>query len=164
MKTTKHYKGHRWTTDELKRLMQMWQAGSSLEEIGEVIHSTEYALLKMIQKMRAQGVPLKRRDRGRKRAIGQDRNAAVVPGKNYGRLWTQADLEFVVRRRKENATAEEIAIELGRSVGGVNGIIQRLRAELVPVPMRGMGVRRLWNPSELRAKFIEDDQINGIVQ
>lgn len=164
MKTTRHYKGHRWTTDELKQLMALWQAGEVMETLMDRLNSTQSAILKMIQALRKQGIPLIRRDHGRVK--GEKAGSplrAVSPGKYWGRPWTQSDMEYVIRRRRENATAEDLAIELGRSVGGINGVIQKLRKDHVPVPMRGQGVRRLWDANQLRAKFIEDEDIGNCV-
>lgn len=145
MKMTDNYKGHRWTTDEIKTLMQYWAAGISMPEIANKLNCTQYALLKQIQRLRKQGIPLERRRNG---------NIAAKSHAN----WTQGDVEFLIRRRKENATAEDIGRELGRTPNAVQAMIQKLRSEEVNVPMLGCGVRRLYNVEELKILSIQTSQ------
>lgn len=148
MKKTTHYKGHRWTTDELRALMQMWADGESLDAIATSLNSTRHALLSQIQRMRKAGIPLERRDKG---------NFAASSHKP----WSQGDAEYLLRSRLERKTNEEIGLELGRTLTAVDGMIARLRREQVPVAMRGSGVRRLWNAESLKALSIrsEDSKI-----
>ena len=138
MKKTTHYKGHRWTTDELKQLMTMWAANKPLEEISSELKVTQVALLKQIQRMRKNGIPLSHR-----------RNGHVAGRKNNN--WTQGEVEYLLRRRNEKATSEEIGAELGRSPNSIDAMIQKLRKEDVNVAMRGNGVRRLWDAEALKA-------------
>jgi biotin operon repressor len=148
MKKTTHYKGHRWTTDELRQLMLAWAAGDGLYAIADSLNVTLSAVLKMIQKLRKNGIPMQRRHGGH------------VAGRSY-RSWTQGEVEYLIRRREEKATCEEIGVELGRTPNAVHGMIQKLRQEQVPVAMRGNGVRRLWNADELKAVAVQspDDHI-----
>lgn len=159
MKTTKHYTGHRWTTEEMAKLMQMWAAGESLESIQEALNITQASVLKTVQRLRNNGIPLHRRTKGHKAG-------------RRNQPWTQGDMEYLLRRRIENATCEEIAIELGRTWTAVNCMIQKLRSEDVPVAMRGNGVRRLWNaeslksfmmkkPEELKVITTDDEYFRG---
>lgn len=145
MKKTVHYKGHRWTNEEIKLLMKMWGEERTIDEIGEALNTTRYALNKMVTRLRNEGVPLKHRTKG---------NTAD----RAFNLWSQGEVEYLVRRRQEKATAEEIASELGRTYIAVQGMIQKLRKEGVNVPMRGNGVRRKWCPLQLNCA-IEGQQI-----
>src|SRR5687768_13181419 len=102
MKKTTHYKGHRWTTEELKILMAMWAAGESLDSITQTVNATQNAILKQVQRMRREGIPLARRKAGH------------TAGRS-NKPWSQGEVEYLIRRRAEKATADEIALELGRS-------------------------------------------------
>lgn len=137
MKKTTHYKGHRWTNEEIITLMKMWSEKQSLEEICETLNVTQVSLLKQIQKLRKSGVPLERRKKGNKSG-------------NIVRQWTQGEMEYLIRRRNEKATSEEIGSELGRSPNAIDAMIQKLRKENVYVAMRGNGVRKLWDAEYLR--------------
>ncbi len=149
MRTTTHYKGHRWTTEELRTLMQLWAAKESLIEIAAKLNVTTASVLKMVQKLRKNGIPLERRKAGH------------VSGR-VNQLWTQGEVEYLLRRRSEKSTVDEIAGELGRTWNGVNGMIAKLRSEQVPVAMMGNGVRRLWNPDALKAVAVQDPDSNVI--
>jgi biotin operon repressor len=151
MKKTKYYKGHRWTNEELKKLMKMWADGESVYDISDQLNCGKNAIQKMVVRLRKEGIPLERRRRGH-----------VVGRSN--KLWTQAEVEYLLRRRYEKATVEEIGMDLGRTWNAVNAMIQKLRSEDVSVPMMGQGVRRLWNPNTLK-KFavIEKNEETKIV-
>lgn len=148
MKKTKHYKGHRWTNEELKVLMKMWDSDASMIEIQEELKVTNTSLLKQIQRLRKNGVPLKRRDNGH-----------PVGLKN--RCWTQGEVEYLVRRRNEKATSEEIGAEIGRTPHAVAAMISKLRKELVEVPMRGNGVKRLWDAEALKAVVLTRVEVDN---
>lgn len=138
---TPFYKGHRWTQEQIIAVMGMWQdAGLSPAEIADKVKSTPFAISKLVVRLRKQGIPLQRRRRG------------LVAGRT-NQLWTQAEVEYLIRRRRERATMDEIASELGRTPHAVQAMIQTLRREDVPVPMYGMGVRRLWDANNLRVVF-----------
>lgn len=143
MKKTTHYKGHRWTNDELRLIMKMWAEDVPLTEIAEATNSTTVAILCQVQRMRKNGIPLKRRDKGH------------VQGRT-NTPWTQGEVEYLLRRRRERATSESIAIELNRSANAVDGMIGRLRREGLTVNMRGKGVRRLWDAESLRVLALDD--------
>ena len=139
MKTTKHRHGHRWSTEEVRRLMVLWEDESkTAAEVAAELGATESACNRMVRRLRAEGVPLRRRRQGHKpfRAC---------------KLWTQEEIEFLFRRRLAGATVDDIAGELGRSFSAVQGMIHQLRTEGVPVAMRGNGVRRLWDANALKA-------------
>lgn len=142
MKTTIHYKGHRWTTAELKALMQLWAAEESVPDIALKLNASTAAILKMVGRLRKNGIPLKRRIRGH------------IAGR-ANQSWTQGEVEYLLRRRIEKATCEEIGEELGRTWSAINAMIQKLRSENVPVAMRGNGVRRLWNVHDLKAVAVQ---------
>lgn len=141
MKETQHSKGHRWTNEELKVLSAMWVAGKSVQAIGDALEVSAYAVGKMVVRMRDQGIPLPRR------------NAGHVAGRR-NEPWSQSEVEYVVRRRQERATGEQIALELQRSISGVFGMIQRLRKDGVDVPMLGQGVHKKWDANTLKAALV----------
>lgn len=149
MTKTTHYKGHRWTTKELRTLMDLWAAGAELAVIADTLNATTAAVAEMVQRMRKNGIPLERRRRGH------------VAGRS-NKLWTQGEVEFLVRRRMEKATSEEIAMELGRTWNAVSAMITKLRHESVPIAMRGCGVRRLWNAESLKAITVQAPEANVI--
>lgn len=142
MKTTKFQYGHRWTMVELSTLMELWQDNEPLREIAIKFHSTPNAILKVVQRLRANGVPLTRRTKGH------------ISGRSQ-KLWTQSEVEYLIRRRAEKATNEEIAAELGRSEIAVYGMVYNLRRQHVPIAMRGNGVRKLYNLESLKALAIQ---------
>lgn len=142
MKKTTHYKGHRWTNEELTKLMQLWAEDAPIEIIAIKLGSTHTAILKQVQRLRTNGIPLKRRDKGHRNGI-----------KNS--LWTQGEIEYLLRRRNEKATSEEIGIHLGRSANAVDAMIGKLRKEKVNIAMRGNGVRKLWDAEALKAVSLE---------
>jgi biotin operon repressor len=132
--------GHRWTDEEIKTLMKQWDEGVELDDICESMGHTRFAISKMVVRLRTNGVPMKRRTRGHR-------------ANRSNQLWTQSEVEYLIRRRKDKATAETIAAEMGRTVLAVNGMIGQLRRNSVNVEMLGMGVRRLWNADILRAQY-----------
>jgi biotin operon repressor len=142
MKKTKHYTGHRWSTEELKQLMALWSSGESLESIASTINVTTAAVLKTVGRLRQNGIPLQRRTRGH-------------VANRTNKPWTQGEVEYLLRRREEKATSEEIANELGRTWAAVSAMIGNLRSENVPVAMRGNGVRRLWNADSLKGVAVQ---------
>jgi len=141
MKKTTHYKGHRWSTEEYKRLIDLWIEGKTVEEIGAALNVTNYSVLKQIVRLRQDGVPIPRRTQGH-----------VSGRKNTP--WTQSEVEYIIRGRQQKLTIEKIALDLGRSWSGVNSMIGKLRKEGVPVPMYGMGVKRLWDGNALTASIV----------
>lgn len=132
---------HRWTDDESKRLIGLWLDGAELDRIAESFGTTRYAINKHVQRLRNEGIPLPRRNNGHKAG-------------RRNKLWTQSEVEFLIRRRNENATAEQIAIELDRSFLAVQGMIQKLRKEEVEVKRLGQGSRRLWDAGKLKATVL----------
>lgn len=138
--------GHRWTNEELKTLMRLWDEGVEIEEIAKGIGVSRYAVSKLVLQLRRNGIPLKRRVRGHR-------------AERANQLWTQAEVEFLIRRRSEKATAEQIGTEMNRSFTAVQSMIARLRRESINVQMLGAGVRKLWNPEILRAQFAETETI-----
>lgn len=149
MKKTTHYTGHRWTTEEMRTLMQMWANDEELKVIAEKLEVTTASILHTVNRLRHSGIPLKRRTRGHK------------AGRQY-QLWTQGEVEYLVRRREEKATCEEIAVDLGRSWSAVNAMINKLRQEQVPIAMRGNGVRRLWNADLLKGVALQLPEIKKV--
>lgn len=140
MKTTKHNYGHRWTNQQIKQLMQSWENGDSLANISESLQLTQNSISKMVVRLRQQGIPLKRRARGH------------VAGRS-NTLWSQSEIEYLIRRRNDKATTEQIGIELGRTFNAVNAMVHKLRHEQVPIAMMGSGCRKLWDSNLLKAIF-----------
>lgn len=149
MKKTENYKGHRWTTEEIRVLMKLWADEKTMADIAEFFQLNQTAILKTINRLRKAGIPLARRTRGHKAG-------------HSNKPWTQGDVEYLLRRRAENATSEEIGNELGRSFVAVNAMIQTLRKENVPVAMRGHGVRRLWDVEALKGLSVRIPESNVI--
>lgn len=127
----------RWTEAEMRKLIGLWLAGKELDEIATEFQSTRYAINKLVGRLRRDGVPLPRR------------NAGHRAGRS-NKLWTQAEVEFLIRRRNERATAEQIALELDRSFLAVQGMLQKLKNEGVDVRKFGQGKRRLWDAEQLK--------------
>jgi biotin operon repressor len=148
MKRTAMNKGHRWSDEELRLLMQLWDEGKTPTEIAIVLGSTDYSISKMVVRLRQQGIPLTRRRKGHQ------------IGERAGKPWTQEEIEFVARRRIDGATNEEIGMSLGRTHHAVAEMVRRLREEGVPIAMRGSGVRRLWDPDRLRRTLLVSDAEN----
>lgn len=130
--------GHRWTEAEMREFIGMWISEKPTEEIAAHFGVTARSICNLSQRVRRQGVPLPRRKQGH---IAGRRN---LP-------WTQEEAEYLVRRRNERATAEQIAKELNRTHNGIAGMIERLRREGVNVRMLGKGTRRLWSAEAMRA-------------
>lgn len=152
MKTTKYQYGHRWTNGEIKQLMALWVDGLTVDEIASALETTRPAISKMIVRLRKNGIPLPRRTKGN------------IAGRAF-KPWTQAEVEYLVRRRYEKATSEEIANELGRTWNAVDAMIGKLRGEGVAVPMRGQGVRRLWDSDLVKSTFVSSKmEENNLVE
>ncbi len=134
----RQHHGHRWTDIELRQLIGKWMDGDSLDALAEHFKCTRHGVNKQVLLMRREGIPLPRRVAGHV----SDRS---------NKPWTQSEVEFIVRRRNDGATAEQMAVELDRSFLAVQGMIAKLRKEGVVVRMLGSGVRRLWNPDVLKA-------------
>lgn len=133
--------GRRWTTEQLMKLTGMWLRGDDVQDIASAFATTTFAINKVISRMRADGIPMPRRKKGHRAG-------------RHNKPWTQSEVEYLVRRRAERATAENIATELDRSFYGVQGMILKLRQEDVPVPMLGNGTRRLWDPAQINAAIV----------
>ena len=133
--------GHRWTDEELKILMAEWDKEQTVDSIAEALNVTRSAILKMVLKLRSNGIPLKRRTNGH------------VAGRR-NQPWTQEEIEYLVRRREQQATTETISVELSRSWNAIQNMIGVLRKADIPVKMLGCGVRRLWSPQKLKESAI----------
>jgi len=141
--------GHRWTNEELASLIRMWGDKIPVHEISKALGVTECALDKQIVRMRNAGVPLYYRGRPTSKAR---RGESIT---RAGALWSQSECEYLMRRRVDKATAAQIASEMNRSEKAINGMIQSLRKQGVPVQMLGTGVHKLWNPDLLRALTVD---------
>lgn len=127
----------RWTQSEITLFIAAWLAGKELDEIAAQFGTTRYAINKLAGRLRRDGVALPRRNAGHRAG-------------RRNKLWTQSEVEFLVRRRNEQATAEQIALELDRSFLAVQGMIQKLRIEGIDVRKFGQGKRRLWDAETLK--------------
>lgn len=133
----KKQKYHKWTVAQLQQLIGDWCAGMSLDAMCEKYGATRFAITKQVLRMRKDGVAIPRRTPGH------------VP-EQCNKLWSQGEVEYLIRRRNDRATAEQIASELGRTFLGVQAMIRKLRDEGVPVQMLGNGVRRQWDAEQLK--------------
>ena len=146
MKETTFYKGHRWTQEEIVAVMALWAEKLSPQEIASRMNSTPFAIAKLVVRLRKLGIPLERRHRGH------------VAGRS-NKPWTQAEIEYLIRRRRERSTLDEISFDLGRTHSAVSAMVGKLRSNDVPVPMYGNGVRRLWDANSLRATFAQEHNL-----
>ena len=128
---------HRWTEAELKTLIAMWVSDDDIEVIAKHFNVTRHAINAQVWRMRSEGVPIPRR------------RAGTQAGRSHT-PWTQEEVEFLVRRRRDGATAEQIGVELGRTFSAVQAMTQTLRKSGVQIRMFGSGKRRLWSPQSLQ--------------
>lgn len=128
--------GRKWTDTDLTELIALWCAHKPLDAIAKRFNTSEFAVRKMVTKMRANGIPIPMRAAGNRHG-------------RTGRPWSQEEIEYLVRRRGERETAESIAAALGRSFQAVQNMISTLRREGVNVPMLGQGVRRRWSAESI---------------
>lgn len=152
MKKQSH--GHRWTDDEIKSLMASWSENRHVNLIASDLNVSRAAVLKMVVRLRRNGIPLARRAKGH------------IAGR-ANKPWTQEEVEYLIRRREESETTEQIAVSLDRSWNAVQAMIQTLRREKVKIKMLGCGVRRLWSVDRLMESavgrgLIADDADNVI--
>ncbi len=132
---------HRWTETELRELIAAWLRQETLTCIAAKFGVTRHAITKQVTRMRNEGVPLPRRTPG---------NSA---GRNY-QLWTQEEIEYLVRRRREFVNVENIAVELNRTILAVQGMIQKLRKEGIDLTKYQRGRQRLWSADSLRNAIV----------
>lgn len=129
---------HRWTNEEMASLIRMWGDNIPQVEIAQTFGVSTPALNKVVTRMRNAGVPLQYRQKGHQAG-------------RVNKLWSQSEVEYLLRRRSERISVNQIAAEMNRTPYGVNGMILRLRSEGVQVTMLGQGVKKLWNPDMLKA-------------
>ncbi len=134
----KNTNGHRWTNDELKSLMALWAEHEALDVMAAKLGVTRYSILKQIQRLRKEGIPLERRKKGH------------VSGRS-NQLWTQEEVQYLMRRRSEGGTYEEVSTELGRSFNAICGMVNKLRKENIPIAGEGRGLHRQWDTEALKA-------------
>jgi len=138
MKETKHFTGHRWNDKEIKLLMELWQKDKTTSQIAKALNCSEYAILKQARRLRDLGIPLKKRKAGNK-------------PDNASEKWTKGEIEYLIRRRNEKATNEEIGNELQRSWDAIQAMIYKLRNAGVSIAMRGNGVSRKYDIEAAKA-------------
>lgn len=132
----KYRYGHRWTNEELKSLLRMWNEGRDVDEIALTLGVTRFSVLKMSQRLRKEGIPMPRRTGGHKAG-------------RSNMLWTQSEIDYLVKRRKDGATSETIAAEIDRTCNSVQMMILNLKKEGVNITSLGRGSRRLWSTEAL---------------
>lgn len=130
--------GRRWSEAQIRELIGLWLNERPTEEIASHFDMTARSVLKLVQRLRNQGIPLPKRAQGN--FVGR-----------HSKPWTQEEAEYLVRRRNDRANAAQIAAELGRTHNSVAAMIGKLRQEGVNVRYLGHGTRRLWNAESLRA-------------
>lgn len=133
---------HRWTTDELKQLMSLWQSNESADDISALMGHSVHTINRMVGRLRKQGIPLKNHECGARKH------------RSY-HAWSQGECEYLVRRRSDGATTEEIAIELNRTYAAVCGMIQQLRKGDVQLRRLGSGRHAFYDLDVLRLKAEE---------
>ena len=129
--------GHRWTDEELKRFIGEWLSGKETSEIAAAFGVSIAACNKIALRIRKEGIALPYKKRGH------------VAGRT-NMAWKQEEVEYVIRRRAEGATNDEIASELDRTIYSILGILQKLREDGVSYQRNGGGRKRLWNSEKLR--------------
>lgn len=135
----------RWTTQEMMSFVADWNLGTDIGEMAQKYDVSPTTIRKRVLRLRQDGVPL------------PHRRAGHIAGR-YNDPWTQADVEYVVRRRKEGISNAAIAVELGRTFCAVQGIVSQLRKEGV-VEKLGSGRKRLWNFDAIKAAAVMDNLI-----
>ncbi len=133
--------GHKWTEKEIILLMSMWNDNKNIIEIANQFDVTPRGINKQITRMRKDGIKIPRRNAGHQADC-------------FNKPWTQSEVEYVLRRRKELVNTETIGQELGRSFLAVQGLIQKLRKEGVKVQMLGNGARKLWNVDSINNQIL----------
>lgn len=122
----------------MREFIGMWLSEKPTEDIARHFGVQTRSISKLAQRIRREGVPLPARKSG---------NSAG----RHNKPWTQEEVEYLVRRRNDRATASQIAVELDRTHNAVSAMIGNLRGEGVNVRMLGQGTRRLWSAASLRA-------------
>lgn len=130
-----------WSDKSIKKLTSLWLNNVDSKEIANELNTTVNAIHKLIGKLRREGIPLPMRKGGYETTRGK-------------KLWTQEEVEYLVRRRNDKISAEKISEELGRTVYSINAMIYSLRTEDVDVCMLGQGKRRLWSSEKLKMAII----------
>ena len=133
--------GHRWTNEEIMKLTKLWLSGDDTAVIAKKMGCSLSALNKITVRLRKSGflVPYKR------------------SGHKAGRTnkpWTQSEVEYLLRRREEGSTSEEIASELDRTFYGILGMLQSLRKHDVNFTNHGQGRRKLWDSEKLQLALV----------
>lgn len=129
---------HKWTSDELRRLMEMWEAGSPTARIAAALRVTRIAVKSAVANLRKQGVTLTHRG----------------PGGRLGataRRWTREEITHLMRRRAEWASAATIGSELDRTPNAIRVQSAYLRGRGVPVPLANTREMAQKKASDLRA-------------
>lgn len=108
---------------DLKALVaQHWRAGKTQEQIGAVLGVTRAYAGVMVHGLRAEGVDLPRRKRGRRPAP----KAAIVPKRRRSRP-RSPDHGDILDAWSDGMQAKDIALLTRRSLGSVKELVRRAR-------------------------------------
>lgn len=142
----KHKHGHKWTDNEIEQLLDLWISDKTKEEIANEMNTTIAALNCFTKRLRKQGVPFPRRKAGHKRGISN-------------RYWTQEDVDYLMRRRMQGISHEQIAKELDKTFLSVQSMTHKIRREGINFALRfASGQKKLWNP-----KLFTKEEQNNVV-
>lgn len=92
--------GPRWSSQDDKRLASMFDKGSSIEEIAEVLGRSKASVRGRVVKVRRQGVVKTRR--------------------RFPKAWSAQEEQSIIQMRKKGESIESIAKELGRTCQSVS--------------------------------------------
>lgn len=137
---------NRWTTEQLIKFAALWAADVPIQEIVTEFGCSATAVRRLVVRLRQDGIPLKRR------------RAGNMAGK-HSIPWTQEDVQYLIRRRNEGATGEQISIELNRTFGAIQCMVQAVRKSGASIKMFGSGRRRLWDVDKINAAAVMDNII-----
>lgn len=132
--------GHRWTNAQVAKLIKLWNDGVPIPDIAKKLDSSPCAIGTMVRRLRHYGIEMEKRTRGHRKG---DLNSR----------WTQKDIDWLLKRRQEGATINQMAEELGRTVHSVAGMTLKLRKMGAPVGQHNSGITKLWSVEAIKAKL-----------
>ena len=133
--------GHRWTNEELTHFTKLWLSKKTSLEVAKELKVSLSAVNKIAVRLRKNGFMLPYRRKGHQAGMNN-------------KLWTQSEVEYLLRRREEGATSEEISSELDRTFYGVLGMLQSLRKHDINYKRIGSGKRKLWDTEKIQLALL----------